>query len=128
MENSTWSGTCPHCGCPIKGVHYEGCSRNKGKINYSVNEPKTMLNEYKEKKLAEFQDKFTLNKEGLELSVNATAYILKQFISDLIDEMERAIPAEEKCKTFSSENSEDYQHYTNGFNDCRETLINNLNK
>lgn len=46
-----------------------------------------MLNEYKTKKLAEFQDKFTLNKEGLELSVNATAYILKRFISDLIDEM-----------------------------------------
>jgi len=27
MENSTWSGTCPHCGCPVSGLHYEGCKR-----------------------------------------------------------------------------------------------------
>lgn len=27
MKNSTWSGTCLHCGCPIQGVHYEGCKR-----------------------------------------------------------------------------------------------------
>jgi hypothetical protein len=102
MENSTWSGSCPHCGCPIEGVHYEGCNRNKGKINYSVNEPKTMLNEYKEKKLAEFQDKFydTIagepdTEEGIFIKIpkeNCHTEI-KQFISDLIDEMERAIPA-----------------------------------
>lgn len=36
MKNSTWSGTCPYCGCPIQGVHYEGCNRNKVKNIYKV--------------------------------------------------------------------------------------------
>ena len=75
------------------------------------------MNDYKTKKLAEFQDKFTLNKEGLELSVNATAYILKQFISDLIDEFSGAIPEELEYD----------DGYADGWNKCRATLINNLN-
>jgi Rieske Fe-S protein len=28
-NNSTYSGSCPHCGCPVTGLHYEGCKRNE---------------------------------------------------------------------------------------------------
>jgi len=59
-----------------------------------------MLNEYKERKLAEFQDKFTLNKNGLEWSGNATTYVLAKFISDLIDEIMEAMPEEQHLKTY----------------------------
>ena len=88
------------------------------------------LKNFKEKKLEEFESKFTLIEDNLELSVNATAYILKQFISDLIDEIEKDIISEYKEALIWCSGSEDFQiegKARKGWEKICIPLINNLN-
>ena len=88
------------------------------------------LKNFKEKKLAEFENKFTLREDNLELSTNATAYILKQFISDLIDEIEKDIISEYKEALIWCSGSEDFQiegKARKGWEKICIPLINNLN-
>ena len=78
------------------------------------------LKNFKEKKLAEFQKEFN----NMELCFEATNGDLldlseiKQFISDLIDEMEKAIPAKsDETNLIGSV----------GHNHCIEEFLTNLN-
>ena len=82
------------------------------------------LQTFKEKKLAEFEKRFC---EEMDLLKSFEEYHgnQKQFISDLIDEIDRAIPYEH-IKLEDSDN--DSKLMSMGHNLCRQDLINNLTK
>jgi hypothetical protein len=100
------------------------------------------MNEYKERKLAEFGEKFIydyFDNTGLQIigdkENNCPASIeqIEQFISDLIDEMVGAIPEKKELpkniridEGFPIDLIKAFCVEDQGFNKCRETLINNL--
>lgn len=93
-----------------------------------------MLNEYKERKLAEWYkicESIEANKEFID---NRYRGFGKAFISDLIDEMIGAIPAEDNPELggepleIDGSINKDFASYSNGWNDAIRQLKNNLNK
>ena len=95
-----------------------------------------MLNEYKERKLSEWDEQ-----KKYFWGVDVKNEEKRQFISDLIDEISKSIPEEEKTRddgvlmeinfskitTIGDVEKMCEENRNIGWNDCRETLINNLN-
>ncbi len=91
------------------------------------------LKNFKDKKLAEFQNKFAdiemgnfYNEEQVWKHTIGKPYFVEQFISDLIDEIEKAIPEEDK-KTYQDFSSDGEEGETLGLNKCRDEFLTNLN-
>lgn len=89
------------------------------------------LKQFKEKKLDEFEKKFCNNHQKPIRFLRSVFYDeqdgaeqIEQFISDLIDEVEKAIPPEHiKVEEFDN----DSELMSIGHNSCRKDLITNLN-
>lgn len=91
------------------------------------------MNEFKERKLAEFDNNFVDWNRCSQINENKNINDIKQFISDLIDEMVGAIPEKKELpkniridEGFPIDLIKAFCVEDQGFNKCRETLINNL--
>lgn len=83
------------------------------------------MNEFKTKKLAEFDNNFVDWNRCYQINENKNVNDIKQFISDLIDEIVGAIPAA-KDETYIVNCIQCKDENAKSWNDCRETLINKL--